>query len=105
MRELEFEVRDIVFLKVAPWEGVIQFQKQGKLNPRYIDPFKILKRIGSVAYQLELLQDLEQVHDVFHVSMLRKYISDPSHVLEAPLVELKRDLDRKSTRLNSSHRP
>ena len=62
------------------------------MNPRYISPFRILKKIGPVAYQLELPQDLERIHDVFHVSMLKKYIFDPSHVLEAPLVELKEDL-------------
>ena len=82
----------MVFLKVAPWKGVIRFQKRGKLNPRYIDPFRILERIRPIAYWLELPQDLERIHDVFHVSMLRKYIFDLSHVLEAPLVELKEDL-------------
>ena len=62
------------------------------MNPRYIDPFKIFERIRPVTYQLELSKDLKQIHDVFHVFMLRKYISDPSHVLEASLVELKEDL-------------
>ena len=81
-----------MFLKVATWKGVIRFQKRGKLNPRYIGPFRILKRIGSVAYRLELPRDLERIHDVFHISMLRKYIFDPSHVLKAPLVELKNGL-------------
>ena len=71
---------------------MIQFQKRNKLNPRNIDPFRILKRIGPVAYQLELAQDLEWIYDMFHVSILRKYISDPSHVLEAPPIELKEDL-------------
>ena len=66
----------MVFLKVAPWKGVIQFQKKGKLNPKYIGPFKILERIGPVAYRLDLPQDLKRIHDVFHVSMLRKYIVD-----------------------------
>ena len=71
---------------------MIQFQKRNKLNPRNIGSFKILKRIGPVAYQLELPQDLERIYDMFHVSILRKYISDPSHVLEAPPIELKEDL-------------
>ena len=82
----------MVFLKVAPWKGAIQFQNKGKLNQRYISPFKILERNGSVAYRLELPQNLERIHDVFHVSMLRKYISDPSHVLEASPIEFKEDL-------------
>ena len=68
----------MVFLKIAHWKGVIQFQKRGKLNPWYIGPFRILKRIGPITYWLELLQDLEQIHDVFHVSMPKKYILDPS---------------------------
>ena len=91
-RELEFDVGDMIFLKVAHWKWVIWFQKWGKFNPQYIDPFKILERIGSVAYWLELLRDLERIHDVFRVFMLRKYISDPSHVLKAPPIELKEDL-------------
>ena len=66
--------------------------KNRQFNPRYIGPFKILESIGLVAYRLELPQDLEWIHDVFHVSMLRKYIIDPSHMLEAPPVELKQDL-------------
>ena len=82
----------MVFLKVAPWKRVIRFQKRGKLNPGYIGPFKILKRIAPIAYRLELPQELERIHDVFHVSMLKKYISDPSHMLEAPPIELKENL-------------
>ena len=81
-----------MFLKVALWKGVIRYQKRGKLNPRYIGPFRILERIEPVAYQLDLPRDLERIHDVFHVSMLRKYIFDPSHVLEAPSVEFNEDL-------------
>ena len=92
MRELEFEVGDMVFLKVALWKGVIRFQKREKLNPRYIGPFRILESIGQVAYWLELPQNLKRIHDVFHISMLRKYIVDPSHVLEAPPIELEENL-------------
>ena len=82
----------MVFLKIAPWKEVIRFQKRGKLNPRYIGLFRISKRIGLVTYRLELPQDLERIYDVFHISMLRKYISNPSHVLKAPPVELNEDL-------------
>ena len=79
-KKLEFEVDDMVFLKVALWKGVIRFQKRGKLNPRYIGPFKIIEMIGLVAYRLELPSELSHIHNVFHVLMLRKYVSDPSHV-------------------------
>ena len=73
-RDLEFEVNDLVFFKVAPWKGIIRFQKRGKLNPRYIGPFRIVERIGPVAYRLELPSELSRIHNVFHMSMLRKYI-------------------------------
>ena len=79
---LEFQIGDSVFLKVAPMKGVMRFRKKGKLSPRYIGPFEILERIGKVAYKLALPLELSSVHNVFHVSMLRKYILDPSHVLE-----------------------
>ena len=91
-RELEIAVGDMVFIKVAPWKWVIRFQKRDKLNHRYISPFKIFERIGSVAYRLELSRDLERNYDIFHVSLLRKYISNPSHVLKAPPIELEEDL-------------
>ena len=80
-REVEFEVGDMKFLKVAPMKGVMRFGKKGKLSPRFVGPFEILKRIDKVAYELALLPTLVGVHNVFHVSMLRKYIPDPSHVL------------------------
>ena len=82
----------MVFLNVAPWKGVILFQNRGKLNPRYIEPFRIFERIEPVAYRLELLSELSQIHNVFHVYMLRKYISKPSYVLKTPPIELKEDL-------------
>ncbi|WRX22760.1 Reverse transcriptase domain - like 10 [Theobroma cacao] len=91
-KDLEFEVDDRVFLKVSPWKGVIRFAKRGKVNPRYIGPFCIIKRIGPVAYRLELPPELDQIHNVFHVSMLKKYVPDPSHILEAPSIELHDDL-------------
>ena len=84
LRDLEFEVEDRVFLKLSPWKGVVRFEKRGKLNPRYIGPFEIVERIGPVAYRLDLLEELSRVYNVFHISMLRKYIPDPSQVLETP---------------------
>ena len=91
-KDLEFEVEDRVFLKLSPWKGVVRFGKRGKLSPRYIGPLEIVERIGLVAYRLDLSDELSRVHNVFHISMLRKYISDPSHVLETPEIELRDDL-------------
>ena len=80
-RDVEFQVSNYVFLKVSPIKGVMRFGKKEKLAPRYIGPFEILERIGMVAYRLALPLNMSQVHQVFHVSMLRRYISDPSHML------------------------
>ena len=91
-RDLEFEVGDMVFLRISPWKGVLRFGKRGKLSPRYIGPYRIVERIGEVAYRLELPSDLDRIHDVFHVSMLRKYIPDPSHVLTEQPVEIQENL-------------
>ena len=73
---------DHVFLKVMPKRGVVSFGKQGKLAPRYIRPFEVLERVGTVAYWLALPPSLSGVHEVFHVSMLRKYTLDPAHVVD-----------------------
>ena len=81
-----------MFLKIALWKGVIRFQKREKLNPRYIGPFKIIEMIGLVAYRLELPSELSHIHNVFHVLMLKKYVSNPSHILEALPFELNEDL-------------
>ena len=79
---LEFEVGDYVFLKVMPKIGVVRFDKRGKLSSRFIGPFEILERIGTVAYRLALSPSMSGVHEVFHISMLRKYTTDPSHVVD-----------------------
>ncbi|GKA37520.1 hypothetical protein Tco_0724085 [Tanacetum coccineum] len=76
-------------LKVAPWKGVVRFGKKGKLAPRFVGHFEITKRIGKVAYRLRLLQELNNVHDTFHVSNLKKCLADPT--LQIPLEEIKVD--------------
>nr|GEV56395.1 putative reverse transcriptase domain-containing protein [Tanacetum cinerariifolium] len=86
---LEFQIGDRVMLKVSPRKGVIRFGKQGKLKPRYIGPFKILDRIGPVAYKHELPEELRNVHNTFHVSNLKKCLFDESFVI--PIIELQLD--------------
>ena len=80
-RDLQFEIGDRVFLKISPWKGVLRFGKRDKLSPRYIGPYEIVSKVGPVAYKLKLPPELSRIHDTFHVSMLRKYIPDPSYVL------------------------
>ncbi|KAH0738661.1 hypothetical protein KY290_037366 [Solanum tuberosum] len=91
-RALEFEVDDWVYLKVSPMKGVMRFGKKGKLSPRYIGPYRIVQRVGSVAYELELPQELAAVHPVFHISMLKKCIGDPSLILPTESVKIKDNL-------------
>ncbi|XP_021617945.1 uncharacterized protein LOC110618988 [Manihot esculenta] len=91
-RDIEYNVGDKVFLRISPWKWVVRFGKCGKLSPRFIGPYEILERIRPVAYHLALLPELSQIHDVFHVSMLRRYRSDPSHILQKQPIELREDL-------------
>ncbi|GJU10072.1 putative reverse transcriptase domain-containing protein [Tanacetum coccineum] len=88
-KPLEFEVGDEVMLKVSPWKGVIRFGKRGNLNPRYIGPFKIIAKVGTVAYRLELPEKLSKVHSTFHVSKLKKCMADEP--LAIPLDEIQVD--------------
>ncbi|GKE97185.1 putative reverse transcriptase domain-containing protein [Tanacetum coccineum] len=114
-KPMEFQVRDRVMLKVSPWKGVVCFLKWGKLNPRYVGPFKVLEKVGSVAYKLELPQELIRVHNTFHVSNLKKCYSDEP--LAVPLEGLHIDdklcfvekpveiMDREVKRLKQSRIP
>ncbi|GKE38499.1 putative reverse transcriptase domain-containing protein, partial [Tanacetum coccineum] len=109
-KPLEFQVGDRVMLKVSPWKGVVRFGKRGKLNPRYIGPFKVLAKVGTVAYRLELPQQLSMVHSMFHVSNLKKclsdeplavpldgiHIDDKLHFVEEPVEILDREVKAKS---------
>ncbi|GJT56008.1 putative reverse transcriptase domain-containing protein [Tanacetum coccineum] len=114
-KPMEFQVGDKVMLKVSPWKGVIRFGKRGKLNPKYVGPFKVLKKVRAVAYKLELPQDLSRVHNTFHVSNLKKcysddplavsleglHVDDKLHFVEEP-VEI---MDRKVKQLRRSRVP
>nr|GEX34981.1 putative reverse transcriptase domain, ribonuclease H-like domain, aspartic peptidase domain protein [Tanacetum cinerariifolium] len=99
-KPMEFEVGDMVMLKVSPWKGVIRFGKRGKLSPRYIRPFEIIERIGLVAYKLELPEKLCGIHNTFHVSNLKKCLADENLVI--PLEEIQ--LDDNCTLSNSRWR-
>ncbi|XP_075085141.1 uncharacterized protein LOC142168361 [Nicotiana tabacum] len=87
-RDLVFTIGDKVFLRVSPMKCVMQFGKRGNLSPRFIGPYEILDRVGAVAYRLTLPPELSFIHPVFHVSMLRKCMSDSSQVIEAPTIPL-----------------
>ena len=91
-RNVEFQVGDYVFLRVSPWKGVRRFGKKGKLSPRFVGPFEILERIGQVAYRLALPPALSAMHNVFHVSALRRYVSDANHILSYEDLDLEADL-------------
>ncbi|WVZ87966.1 hypothetical protein U9M48_034537 [Paspalum notatum var. saurae] len=91
-RKLEFQVGDFVFLKVSPKKGTRRFGLRGKLSPRYVGPFQVVERVGPVAYRLNLPSDLSVVHNVFHVSLLRKCLREPIERAEIPLTELQPDL-------------
>nr|GEW63666.1 putative reverse transcriptase domain-containing protein [Tanacetum cinerariifolium] len=88
-KPLEFSVGDYVLLKVSPCKGVVRFGKKGKLAPRFVRPFEIIEKVGSVAYRLDLPEELNGVHDTFHVSNLKKCLADPT--LQVPLDEFRID--------------
>nr|GFC81490.1 putative reverse transcriptase domain-containing protein [Tanacetum cinerariifolium] len=82
-KPMEFPIGDRVMLKVSPWKGVVRFRKREKLNPRYVRPFKVLDKVRTVAYKLELSQELSRVHNTFDVSNLKKCHADEP--LDVPL--------------------
>ncbi|KAL5757927.1 hypothetical protein ACOSP7_020538 [Xanthoceras sorbifolium] len=91
-RDIEYEFGEKVFLKVSPWKKVLRFGKKEKFSPRFIGPYEILERVGPVAYRLALPLGLEKIHNMFHVSMLRRYRSDPPHRVQTKAIELQPDL-------------
>ena len=91
-QDLKFEVGDHVFLKVSTMKSIMRFGRKGKLNPRFVGPFEILERVGTLAYKVALPPSLSKIHNVFHVSTLRKYIYDPSHVVELEPIQISEDL-------------
>ncbi|GJX00677.1 putative reverse transcriptase domain-containing protein [Tanacetum coccineum] len=97
-KPLEFSVGDYVLLKVSPWKGVVRFGKKGKLAPRFVGTFKIIKKVGPMAYRLDLPEEFNGVHDTFHVSNLKKCLTDPT--LKVPLDEIQVD-----TKLNFVEEP
>ncbi|GJZ86347.1 putative reverse transcriptase domain-containing protein [Tanacetum coccineum] len=115
LKPLEFEVCDMVLLKVSPWKGAVRFGKRGKLSPCYIGPFKIIARVGHVAYTLELPKELKGIHSTFHVLNLKKclvegdvvvsmeeiQLDDKLHMIEEP-IEI---VDKEVTRLKQSRIP
>ena len=80
-----------MFLKVSPWKKILRFGRKRKLSPRFIGPYEILERVGPVSYRLALPPELAKLHDLFHVSMLRRYRSDPSYILLVQDIQVQED--------------
>ena len=91
-KDIRYEIDEKVFLKVSPWKKVMRFGKKGKLSPRFIGPYEVTEKVGPVAYILALPPEMENIHNVFHVSMLRRYRSNSLHVVSSETIELRLDL-------------
>ena len=91
-KDIRYEIGEKVFLKVSPWKNVMRFGKKGKLSPRFIGPYEVIEKVGPLAYCLALPPELEKLHNVFHVTMLRRYRSDQSHVVSSETIKLRPDL-------------
>ncbi|XP_057984559.1 uncharacterized protein LOC131169355 [Hevea brasiliensis] len=90
-KDIEYEVREKVFLMGSPWKKVLRFGRKGKLSPTFIGPSEVIEHVGLGAYRLALPPELDKIHNVFHVSILRRYRLDPSHVIS--MEEIKKQLD------------
>ena len=88
-KDIQHEIGEKVFLKVSPWRKVMRFGKKGKLSPKFIGSYEMIEKVGPMAYRLALPLELEKIHNVFHVSMLRRYRSDPSHVVSLEVIDLR----------------
>ena len=91
---------DHVFLKVSPMKSIMRFGRKRKLSPRFVGPFEVLEKVGTLAYKVALPLSLSKIHNVFHVSTLRKYIYDPSHIVELEPIQISEDLTYEGTRSN-----
>ena len=91
-KDIRYEIDETVFLKLSPWKKVMRLGKNGKLSPRFISPYEVIEKVGPMAYRLALPPDLEKICNVFHVSMLWRYRSDPSQVVSSDTIELRPDL-------------
>jgi hypothetical protein len=90
--QLEFNLGDLVYLKVSPMKGVVRFGKKGKLSPRFVGPFEVKEVVGPVAYKVELPPALFEIHNVFHVSTFRKHVHDPRHIVDFEPLQVQDDL-------------
>ena len=91
-KDIQYDIGEKVFLKVSPWKKVMRFSRKGKLSPRFIGPYEVIEKVGLVAYRLTLPPGLEKIYNIFNISMLRRYRSDPSHVVSSEIIELRLDL-------------
>jgi hypothetical protein len=91
-RPLQFQIGDFVYLRVSPTRGIQRFGVKGKLAPRYIEPFKTLEICGPIAYHLQIPPQLAAIHDIFHVSQLRKCVKVPTEIIDSQAIEIQSDL-------------
>ena len=91
-KDIQYEIGKKVFSKVSPWKKIMRFGLKGKLSPGFIRSYEVIEKVGPMAYRLALPPELKKIHNVFHVSMLRRYSSNPSHVVSSEIIELRSDL-------------